>query len=372
MQGNMISGKSSGESQEVIDEIILTKNIELKDSNSEIFEIEFNLRKYTISLQSKKKLIANSPIYFLNLDIKQFHKLNKFFLQYESIDELFGLISDMKEEEFVINYSNESLNLIFKIEQRKKIIDIPFKLKRKDVSSDKAINEKIEILIKENQNLKNEFDLFKEKCLNEIEKLNLRISSLERENKELKEKNNIIGNNDLIFKESKIIIENEDKEFLKYCLSKEKMKTKLLYSARIDGDYIDAFNKKCDGKDNTLSIIKTDNGKIIGGFFKKKLSVKDDYYDPDCFLFSVNYKEKYNVNPNGTEKNYSFYGTGSPSAIIDFGYGSSIHVVDNCLNDNNNYYRGREGTFKFPSKRITQGDILFKVIEFEVYQIMEI
>lgn len=226
----------------------------------------------------------------------------------------------MKEEEFILNHENEDLNLILKIEQRKKIIDIPIKLKRKEVNSNRVINENIEILIKENQNLKKEFNLFKEKCLNEIEKLKSRISNIERENKELKEKNNIIlENNDLIFKESKIIIENDSKEFLKYCLSKEKIKTKLIYSARIDGDTIDAFNKNCDGKNNTLSIIKTNNEKIIGGFFKKPFSVKDNYYDPDCFLFSLNNKEEYIVNSNGSKNNYSFYGTGSSSAIIDFG-----------------------------------------------------
>lgn len=146
----------------------------------------------------------------------------------------------------------------------------------------------------------------------------------------------------------------------------------MLYSARIDGDNIDAFNKKCNGKDNTLSIIKTDNGKIIGGFFKKSLSVKESYYDPDCFLFSLNYKEKYNVNPNRSEKNYSFHGTGSSYAIIDFGYGSSIHIIDNCLTKNDNYYHGREETFIFPVKRINNRLTLLKVIDFEVYQITEI
>ena len=302
----------------------------------------------------------------MNLDIRQFHEFNKFFLQYENVEELFGLINDMKEEEFVLCHDNEDLNLILKIEQRKKIIDVPIKLKRK------VVNESIEFLMKENQILKNEFNIFKEKCLNEIEKLNSRISGVERENKELKEKNNNFLENNVLFKESKIIKENDDKEFLKYCLCKEKIKTKLLYSARIDGDYIDAFNKKCDGKNNTLTIIKTDNGKIIGGFFKKEISVKDDYYDPDCFLFSLNNKEKYNVNPNGSRKNYSFYGTGSSSAIIDFGYGSSIHIVDNCLNSKDNYFCVREETFKFPVNRKTKGDIKFTVIEFEVYQITEI
>ena len=303
MKENMVVAKSSRDSQEEKDEIKNIKKFELKDLNSEIFEIEFTLRKNKISIQTKKKLNINNSLYFLNLDIKQFHEYNKFFLQYCSVDDLFGLINDMKEEEFILNHENEDLSLILKIEQRKKIIDIPIKLKRKDVISNKVINENIEILIKENQNLKKEFNLFKEKCLNEIEKLKSRISNIERENKELKEKNkNFLENNDLIFKESKIIIENDSKEFLKYCLSREKIKTKLIYSARIDGDTIDAFNKKCDGKNNTLSIIKTDNGKIIGGFFKKPFSVKDDYYDPDCFLFSLNNKEKYIVNPNGSKK----------------------------------------------------------------------
>jgi len=217
MQENMAAVKPSRDSQEIKDEIKKAKTIELKDLNSEIFEIEFTLRKNTISIQSKKKLNINNSIYFLKLDINQFHEYNKFFLQYCSVDELFGLINDMKEEEFILNHENEDLNLILKIEQRKKIIDIPIKLKRKKVNSSKVINENIEILINENQNLKNEFYLFKKKCLREIENLKSRISNLERENKELKEKNKfILENNDLIFKESKIIRENDSKEFLKY------------------------------------------------------------------------------------------------------------------------------------------------------------
>ena len=227
------------------------------------------------------------------------------------------------------------------------------------------------VLIQEIQNLKNEFNLFKEKSLTEIEKLNLRINKIEIENEKLK--NMILSNNnDLLFKESKIIRENDNKEFLKYWLRKEIIKTSLIYSAKIDGDTIDEFNKNCNGKANTLSIIKTDNGKIIGGFFKKALSVKDNYYDPDSFLFSLDYKEKYSINQNGSKKDYSFYGTGSSSAIIDFGYGSSIHIEDNCLNSTNNYYCVTRETFKFPVNRNTNWDVHFKVIEFEVYQIEEI
>ena len=146
----------------------------------------------------------------------------------------------------------------------------------------------------------------------------------------------------------------------------------MIYSAKIHGDTIDAFNSKCNGMTNTLTIIKTNNDKIIGGFFKKALYVKDDFYDPDCFLFSVTAEEKYDDNPNGSKKDYSFFGTGSSSAIIDFGYGSSIHIVNKCLNTDGNYYCERNETFKFPSHRINDSCIRFVVIEFEVYQIIDI
>ena len=195
-----------------------------------------------------------------------------------------------------------------------------------------------------------------------------KISKIEKEKLEFIEN---FGIKDL-FEDSKIILDIKSKIFLKYCLNKiHNFKTNLIYSARIHGDTIEAFNSKCNGMTNTLTIVKTNNDKIIGGFFKKALSVKDDYYDPDCFLFSVTSEEKYDVDPNGSNKNYSFYGTGSSSAIIDFGYGSSIHIMNKCLETDGNYYCGRNETFKFPNHRINNRDIHFRLIEFEVFQVNE-
>ena len=100
------------------DQIKKTKDIELKSANSEEFKIEFNLMSNTISIQAKKKLSINDPIYFLSLDLKKFQDYHKFFLQFSDVDELFELINDMIEEEFLLKLENESLNLILKIEQR--------------------------------------------------------------------------------------------------------------------------------------------------------------------------------------------------------------------------------------------------------------
>ena len=67
----------------------------------------------------------------MNLDINKFHECHKFFLQFDNINDLFELINDMKENEFNIKYECEELFLILKIEQRKKIIEIPIKLEKK-------------------------------------------------------------------------------------------------------------------------------------------------------------------------------------------------------------------------------------------------
>ena len=374
MEENLIAPKPRTE-----EPIKKSKKFELALSNSTIFQLEFNLMSNNISILAKKKLSINAPIYSLSLDIKKFQEHHNFFLQFPDIDELFDLINDMEKDEFFLKKENENLILILKIEQRKKIIEVPFNLERKKANLDnKELSQNMEqmmFVIKEN---KKEFDLFKENCLKEIEKLNFKISKLELENKELKEKMNlskkeIDGDNNNLFSGSKIISLHDSKNFLLKCLNLKtsNVETELIYSATKDGDTIESFNKKCNGVGNTITIIKTNIGKIIGGFFRLPFSVKDDYYDPDCFLFCLNHKEKYEVDPNGEYKNHCFYGTGSNSAIIDFGEGSSIHIVNNCLS-NQNYYCGRKGTFKFPQNRITNGDIHFKVIEFEVFKIKEI
>ena len=225
----------------------------------------------------------------------------------------------------------------------------------------KEINDKKNNIINDYKNKIKEIN-------NETNDLKSTISKMKKEKLELIEN---FGIKDL-FEDSKIILDIKSKIFLKYCLNKiPNFKTNLIYSARIHGDTIEAFNSKCNGMANTLTIVKTNNDKIIGGFFKKALSVKDDYYDPDCFLFSVTSEEKYDVDPNGSKTNYSFYGTGSSSAIIDFGYGSSIHIMNKCLETDSNYYCGRNETFKFPNHRVGGGGVRFRVIEFEVFQVIE-
>jgi hypothetical protein len=62
----------------------------------------------------------------------------------------------------------------------------------------------------------------------------------------------------------------------------------LLYRATRDGFTASAFHKKCDGKANTVSIIKTDGNYVFGGFTSAEWNENKQFIrDPSAFIFSL-------------------------------------------------------------------------------------
>ena len=83
-------------------------------------------------------------------------------------------------------------------------------------------------------------------------------------------------------------------EEIKKSLNKRISSTKLIYNALLDGDSAKQFHKKCDGYNNTLTIIKTDKGKIFGGF--TTLSWESQFHIKEGdkgFIFNYNKKKIY-------------------------------------------------------------------------------
>ncbi len=67
---------------------------------------------------------------------------------------------------------------------------------------------------------------------------------------------------------------------------------KLQYRATRDGFSAKNFHTKCDGSANTLTIIKSTNGNIFGGFTEKAWDLTSGYYDDQkAFIFSLVNKE---------------------------------------------------------------------------------
>ena len=62
----------------------------------------------------------------------------------------------------------------------------------------------------------------------------------------------------------------------------------LLYRATTHGFEASAFHAKCDGKENTITIIKTNGNYVFGGYTAAKWTSEDAYYkDSKAFIFSL-------------------------------------------------------------------------------------
>lgn len=150
----------------------------------------------------------------------------------------------------------------------------------------------------------------------------------------------------------------------------------LLYRGSIHGFQAANFHAKCDGKTNTLTIVKSTYGNIFGGYTSVALNANNTYYkDLNAFLFSlVNSCDtplifEHNLNDN----NNSIYG-GSANGPT-FGSGHDLVISDNC-NLNSNSYSKLGQTFIHPdypqgsqkTNMILAGAEKFQVSEIEVFQ----
>lgn len=75
-----------------------------------------------------------------------------------------------------------------------------------------------------------------------------------------------------------------------------------MYRASRDGFSADDFHTKCDGFLNTLTVIKTTNGNVLGGFTEYGINV----YDPNAFIFSLINEENLKIRKFKTEVNWQY------------------------------------------------------------------
>jgi hypothetical protein len=103
---------------------------------------------------------------------------------------------------------------------------------------------------------------------------------------------------------------------------------KLIYKASKDGFAVNDFHKCCDAKGGTVTVIKSTNGNIFGGYCPKPWDQSNNYaFDQSSFLFSlVNAdKKKYQFKQITTNASYSIYGASSYGPT--FGGGHDIYIV---------------------------------------------
>ena len=215
-----------------------------------------------------------------------------------------------------------------------------------------------------------------EKLCIEINQLNEKYEKISEENNKLKKDleemkikyDNL--NEHLIFKEKYPIFDNKKQyEFIIKTLN-ERLNRKIayldkIYQATVDGDTTAKFHSKCDGHAKILTVIKSTNNRIFGGFTSLSYHSLNwqYYYDSNAFIFSLNNLEVYEVN----KKENSVW-IGSSYSII-FGSGHDIYLQDKCLSNSQNCSVQTCYNYKGKSNALTGGSY-FTTLDYVVNQLV--
>jgi len=126
------------------------------------------------------------------------------------------------------------------------------------------------------------------------------------------------------FPNSKILTTPEQLNLLKKWTNKDSLNLKLLYRGTTDGFTGQAFHSKCDGKNETITLVKAQGtNKIFGGYLDEAWQTQEAWVNSSkCFVFSLTAKEKYTIKAG--HEMYAAYGGSSygPS----FGGGYDFHI----------------------------------------------
>lgn len=175
--------------------------------------------------------------------------------------------------------------------------------------------------------------------------------------------------NKLFSMDSKIISNFKEFDFiinyLKTKFNKEIVGSIRIYRATEDGDKAESFHRLCDGNTNIIILIKTKNGKKIGGYTSIGFSnISQSILDDTAFIFSIDKREIY-PNIKGKTAIDSYKNLGPTFS------GDSIKIFDNFLQNGGitskiglNYYMNED-------YQINDGKQNISVEEIEVLEFLE-
>ena len=300
--------------------------------------------------------IENSDYYYqINYKLQDLYSLNRFFRQFDTIDEVLNAIENNKK---IINEKEKNLKVYnISIENSNFILNINLYLMSGEIQllkiqlNKKKLTDK-EIIIK----LKEFFNYIKGfPCFNEIiESYNI-----------LKE---------IFYPVSNIIKKIEDFNFIyqELCkkLNKKELKFVQKFNVLKDGDSATKFHEKCDNIGPNLSIIKTKENIIFGGFTMNNWGNSINKKDDLAFVFNLQNKKIYNIKKG---ENSIFC---SKWFLINFYNGngsfSTLVVTDNCLKNLSNTCCKNDSSFQnfTIDYELNNGNQNFNVSEMEIYEII--
>jgi hypothetical protein len=325
----------------------------IKFDSKESFEIQSNKKNFLLNISLNEKLIFfkieeknifPKEEYSIYLSLEELGKINKYFLQFDSIKEVFDSLKTLikrKNLDIIKEEKKMKIKIINPGNDKEFFINIP--LKEKDIKSE--INSIFSYIASLNEKVDN-----LEKKMNEIYPyIN-----------EIKELRITKPDNYELFK-STIIKKNEINLFLSW-LEKKPKETILLLNSNIDGDLTQTFYFKCSGKSPTIVLVETTKGYRFGAYStipwenqKTKFSSSNKN-----FIFSLDKKKKYPILKTefAVQTNDDYFG------FFDF------YLYNNCTSVNKNFVNNASYYDTTEKYEINFGNQNFTVLSYEVYHII--
>ncbi|TNV80083.1 hypothetical protein FGO68_gene9038 [Halteria grandinella] len=136
-----------------------------------------------------------------------------------------------------------------------------------------------------------------------------------------------------------------------------------LYRGSVDGNTASAFHQKCDNRNNTLTIVKTTEGKIMGGFTSLTWNSSGWKPDANAWIFNIEAPSIFKVKQDGSS---SIYAHSSYGPTFGGGHDLVINKSSSTCYVNGSSYQYSAGVGNL---LLTQGQVYFTVQEIEVYAV---
>lgn len=148
-----------------------------------------------------------------------------------------------------------------------------------------------------------------------------------------------------------------------------------MYRASEHGFSSQSFHSKCDGIPSTITIVKSANNNIFGGYTKSAWTSDNQYNrDPDAFIFSL-------VNKEGRPFKAECSNGGDHAVFCNASHGPTFGEHDIYISSNSNQNRSshsnvgysyKHSSFVYGSsqaKCVLAGSYNFETVEVEVYHL---
>jgi hypothetical protein len=172
---------------------------------------------------------------------------------------------------------------------------------------------------------------------------------------------------------SQIISGKQSFDLLKVCEFSLKDKWTLLYRGTRDGFGVDDFHLKCDGRLNTLTLLKAHGSSyVFGGFTSTNWdSSNDSKSDPDAFLFSLTNKDNQPSKLRQLNTTNSIFCSTECGPIFGSGHGHDLLICD-LAKTKMGIYVNLGNSYQHPqpsqSDSYLAGSEFFLLSKIEVYQ----